>query len=127
MLEIDLKNYLENLVGCSVWPTKIPQTEGLPAIVYKEIGNSRNENSSLSKSNLKDQIIQLTLVSVDSEWLILNKHQIIEALDGYSGMMGNTKIFNSRINNAISGFDNKQQNFEYYIDVLITVNRGNGE
>ncbi len=121
MIEIDLKNYIETLVGCFAYPIKIPQGVSLPAIEFKEIFNGRNPESSLNRRDLVNQKFQITLVSSDSEWLLLNKDLLLTNLDGFSGYMGDTNIFIGRVNNGISLYDNAQQNFEYNIDITFTV------
>lgn len=121
MLEIDLLNDLETLTGWSAYPIKIPQNASFPAIVYKEIGNNRNDQSSLSGKELKDLRYEIVIVTPDSEQLILKKTDIINRYEGFSGMMGNSNIFISRIFSSIPMYDNAQQNFEHNITVTFTV------
>ena len=124
MLEVDLKTHIETILGMTVYPIKIPQNATLPAVVYSEIQNSRNSDSSLKSSNLRNKRYQITVVSPDSEVVILAKEQLIYTYEGFSGMLGNSNIFIARISSALPLFDNKQQNFEYNVDITFTQKLG---
>jgi len=121
MLETELLIDLETLTGWSAYPIKIPQNASYPAIAYKEIENTRNSESTISASNLKDLRYEIILVTPNSEELIDTKISIIERYDGYSGMMGNMNVFISRIESSVPTYDNAQNNFEYNIMVHFTI------
>lgn len=123
MLEIDLLADLEANLNMSAYPIKIPQNATYPAIVYKEITNTRSKYCPLATSNLRDLRYQITVVSPNSEVVILAKEQIINLYEGFTGFIGNSNIFNSRVAGSIPLFDNAQQNFEYSIDVIFTENQ----
>lgn len=120
MLEVDLVQELKTLLGWEAYPIKIPQNASYPATVYKEIGNSRNGESSLSLSNLKDLRYEITVVSPDSEQTILAKGTIIDKYEGFSGAIGDTNIFITRVESSVPTYDNAQQNFEYNITIKFT-------
>ena len=121
MLEIDILADLESLIGWKAYPIKIPQNATYPAIVYKELNNTRNDESSLSGNELRNLRYEIVLVADDSESIITNKAKLLERYEGFSGMLGNTNIFISRIFSSVPFFDNAQQNFEYNITVEFTV------
>lgn len=120
MIEIDLKNDLESSMGVNAYPIKIPQNASYPAIVYKEISNGRNDNSDLISSNLRDKYYEIVIVTPDSEQVITKKNELITKYEGFSGMMGETNVFISRIESSVPTFDNAQQNFEYNITIKFT-------
>lgn len=121
MLEIDLLAHLETLTGWKVYPIKVPQNGTYPTIVYKEIGNIRNSESSLNGNNLRTLHYEFVIVTPDSEELITTKQTIIDSYEGYSGLLGNTDIFIARIVSSVPTYDNAQNNFEYNITVEFTV------
>ncbi|AUS01928.1 tail-completion protein [Vibrio phage 3.058.O._10N.286.46.B8] len=122
MIEIDLKNDLESSMGMNAYPIKIPQNAAYPAIVYKEISNGRNDDSNLDSSNLRNKYYEIVIVTPDSELVITKKNELIEKYEGFSGTMGETNIFISRIESSVPSFDNAQQNFEYNITIKFTEN-----
>lgn len=120
MLEADLVQELNALLGWNAYPIKIPQNAKFPATVYREISNRRNDESSLSDNNLRDMRYEITVVSPDSEEAILAKGKLIEKFEGFSGAIGATNIFISRIESSVPTFDNAQQNFEYNVTIKFT-------
>lgn len=121
MMEIDLMADLRTTTGWEAYPIKIPQDASYPAIVYKEIGNTRNSESSLSGKELSNVIYEIVLVTSDSAEVIRKKDLIINRYQSLSGLMGNTNIFTSNIASSIPTYDNAQNNFEYNITVNFTV------
>lgn len=119
-MEIDLKDDLEALTNLSAFPFKIPQHAKYPAIAYQEMNQTRNDNSSQNSSNIKNHIFEITIATPDSEQVIDVKNALIERYEGFSGLMGNTKIFISRIVTSTPYFDDAQKNFEYNVTVRFT-------
>lgn len=120
-MEIDLKDDLETLTGLSAYPFKVPQYAEYPALTYKEMNQTRHDDSSQNDSNIKNHIFDITISTPDSEQVIDVKNLIVGRYEGLSGLMGNTKIFISRIVTSMPYFDEAQKNFEYNITVRFTL------
>lgn len=118
---VDVKTFLEALTSYDVYPFTIPQGSSLPAIQSDMIDFSRDLDSNLDSSNMINYRFQFTLVSNNTNTLLDDVQVIVQALEGYSGAMGTSKILTTRVQNTIPLYDDKQQTFEYAIDVLFRV------
>lgn len=117
MLEINLKNHLQTMLGMDVYPIKAPQTAKCPFVVYKEIGNARDSQSELDKITIRNKRYSFTIVSPSDEEVIVAKEVMINHYDGFSGDIGTSRILVARVVGSIPMFDQQQQNFEYVVDI----------
>lgn len=113
---IDLKNYLETESSVNVYPMHIPQGSELPAMEISDLFDSRNSDSNLDASNIKDRRFQITIVSTKTETTLDLKTQVVDLLEGFSGVMGDSNILITRVNSTVPLYNKQQQTFEYAID-----------
>lgn len=123
MIIEDLKVFIETQTSLLMYPFHIPQGSDLPAIQYDQVNFSRHEDSNMSESNVTSHNFQLTIVTEDSDTCILKMDEIVNLLEGYSGVMGNSKVMICRVNNTVPLYNKQQQTYEYAIDVSMRINK----
>lgn len=125
MLESDLNKNLEATFGLKAYPFTIPASATLPAIVYREIDNSRDSDSNLKNSNIRSLIVQVTVVSKNVGDTINYKDAIVKHYDDFSGCLvvdnPTVKIMIARIKQSIPLYDSSQRVYEYNIDISFKV------
>lgn len=117
----DLRNYIETETNTDVYPMHIPEDVNLPAIQLEQLHFSRHSDSNLDSSNLTERRIQLTIVSKTTKQTLDLMEELVELFEGFSGLMGGTKVFMSRVNNTVPLYNKQQQTYEYAVDIEFVI------
>ena len=112
MIETDLRTYLVAQVasaGGRVYPAKLPQNPTYPCITYFQVSGPRD----YSHDGYSGTTASRYQVSCWGKTYAATKglaREVIRAVEGYTGMMGTTRIGLIRV-------DNETDNYEYDSDV----------
>lgn len=117
----DLRNYIETETTTDVYPMHIPEDVSLPAIQLEQLHFSRHSDSNLNASNITERRIQLTIVSKTTKQTLDLMTELVDLLEGFSGVMGGTKVFMARVNNTVPLYNKQQQTYEYAVDIEFVI------
>ncbi len=123
MIQEDLKTFLEVKSGVNVYPSILPSTAELSSIVYKQTGFNRNNDSALNSSDVRDYRFTIFVITKSARDMHTISENLIEELEGFSGLMGETNVLITRIKNAVDLFNYSQNTHEKTINIEIKIRK----
>jgi len=119
----DFKSHLEANFSLDAYPFDLPQGTSLPAIVYEQHNFGRHNDSSLNASNIHTRRMQIYFVCDYAKEVIELSEQALELYEGFSGLMGTSKVWMIRVQTTLPTFNQQQKTYEYVIDMLVTIHK----